>query len=64
MSIHSDFQIFCLRCKSYPPRIVMVYAGYILSLLALFAKFYVDSYTKKPKKVASNGTAVKHKKTA
>ncbi|CAM9932507.1 unnamed protein product, partial [Ascophyllum nodosum] len=35
-------------CTNYPPRIVTVYAGYILSLLLLFAKFYVDSYTKKP----------------
>ncbi|CAM9165048.1 unnamed protein product [Ectocarpus sp. 12 AP-2014] len=35
-------------CTSYPPRIVVVYAGYILSLLFLFAQFYVSSYTKKP----------------
>eukprot|EP00903_Cladosiphon_okamuranus_P006215 g6109.t1 len=39
-------------CTSYPPRIVIVYAGYILSLLFLFAKFYVNSYSKPSKKNA------------
>lgn len=36
------------RCTTYPRRIVIVYAGYILSLLFLFAQFYINSYSKKP----------------
>lgn len=51
------FYLLGTGCTRYPPRIVIVYAGYILSLLFLFAKFYVQSYTKKP----TNGSP---KKTA
>lgn len=43
--------VLLIRCTSYPRRIVIVYAGYILSLLFLFAQFYVNSYSKpKPSK--------------
>lgn len=49
-------------CTNYPPRIVVVYAGYILSLLLLFAKFYADSYTKKPIKIANSGTKPSNKR--
>lgn len=36
------------RCQNYPQRIVVVYAVYIMSLLALFMHFYIQSYTRKP----------------
>lgn len=53
------------RCQSYPPRIVIVYAGYILSLLFLFAQFYVRSYSKKPSRGSNSTNGSKaYKKTA
>lgn len=52
------------RCKSYPPRIVIIYAGYILSLLFLFAKFYVSSYTKKPTGSGNRANGAKSYKSA
>ena len=35
------------RCASCPRHVGIIYSGYILSLLFLFAHFYVSSYTKK-----------------
>ncbi|CAM9107941.1 unnamed protein product [Discosporangium mesarthrocarpum] len=40
------FYLLGTGCTSYPRRIIVVYAAYILSLLVLFAQFYVQSYTK------------------
>jgi elongation of very long chain fatty acids protein 4 len=37
-------------CPQGPKGVIIVYFFYILSLLFLFAQFYVQSYTKKPKK--------------
>jgi elongation of very long chain fatty acids protein 4 len=37
-------------CNSYPPRITQSYLYYIVSLLLLFANFYVTSYVFKPGK--------------
>ncbi|CAN0129487.1 unnamed protein product, partial [Phaeothamnion confervicola] len=45
MCSQAGYLISC-SCQSYPPRITQVYMGYILSLLVLFAQFYVASYSK------------------
>ncbi|CAM9730777.1 unnamed protein product [Pylaiella littoralis] len=42
------FYLLGTGCTTYPRRIVIVYAAYIMSLLFLFAQFYVNSYSKKP----------------
>jgi elongation of very long chain fatty acids protein 4 len=34
-------------CQTYPPRITKVYCGYIVTLLVLFAQFYVSSFSSK-----------------
>lgn len=43
-------------CSECPPRVVMLYLGYILSLFAMFMKFFIKSYQKK-----IVGTKKKHK---
>ncbi|CAM9239657.1 unnamed protein product [Choristocarpus tenellus] len=50
------FWLLGTGCKSYPRRIVAVYAGYILSLLFLFAQFYIQSYTKPKNKTKTKTT--------
>ncbi|CAM9275919.1 unnamed protein product [Laminaria digitata] len=58
------FYLLGTGCTSYPPRIVIIYAGYVLSLLFLFAKFYVSSYTKKPTGNGNRANGAKSYKAA
>jgi len=39
--------------KAFPPRMTLAYFFYIISMLVLFAQFFVQSYTKKPSKSKS-----------